>query len=516
MDNNLHSISTSKFLIEEISKEAQLFANYVSLPHQQLLETFFEYVEEVDFVAEVHPVVTELKQKLAHLEANNPEAEKIREDIAKYKLNLKGILVLAVENILKLAKKNNWGLCKNNNAIYLYNGEFWQEFEPDKLKKFLGESSIKMGIQDLTAKHYHFREELFKQFLSAAYLPTPQQDNEKVLINLKNGTYKIEANTDKLVLQNFDPNDFLTYQLPFRYDEEANAPIFEKYLNKVLPDISSQMVLAEYLGFVFIKQGNTALKLEKALILYGSGANGKSVFFEVVNALLGKENTCNYSLQNLTDDKGYQRAKIGNVLVNYTSEINGKLETSVFKQLVSGEPVEARLPYGQPFIMTQYAKLIFNCNELPTDVEQTHAFFRRFLIVPFTETIPPEEQDRNLHTKIIESELSGVFNWVLAGLKRLLVQRSFTYCEASEIALNKYKTDSDSVLTFLNESNYKLDVERTTLLKVLFYDYKNFCIESGFKYCSLKTFRQRLESNTYNIKRTSQGMEVNLYSYEPF
>ena len=84
---------------------------------------------------------------------------------------------------------------------------------------------------------------------------------------------------------------------------------------------------------------------------------------------------------------------IANKLVNYASEISGKLETSIFKQLVSGEPVEARLPYGKPFSITGYAKLIFNCNELPKDVEQTRGYFRRFLIIPFEVTIPEAEQD---------------------------------------------------------------------------------------------------------------------------
>jgi|GEM_PF-3527595 len=45
------------------------------------------------------------------------------------------------------------------------------------------------------------------------------------------------------------------------------------------------------------------------------------------------------------------------------------METTLFKQFVSGEPVEAHLSYGEPFTLTDYAKLIFNCNELPTDVE---------------------------------------------------------------------------------------------------------------------------------------------------
>jgi putative DNA primase/helicase len=88
---------------------------------------------------------------------------------------------------------------------------------------------------------------------------------------------------------------------------------------------------------------------------------------------------------------------------------------------------------GNHFILKQYAKLIFNCNELPKDVEHTNAYFRRFLIIPFDVTIPPHEQDKNLHTKIIENELSGVFNWVLEGLNRLLEQKRFSECEGSPI-----------------------------------------------------------------------------------
>jgi hypothetical protein len=58
---------------------------------------------------------------------------------------------------------------------------------------------------------------------------------------------------------------------------------------------------------------------------------------------LGIDNVSSYSLQSLTNDNGYFRAKLANKLVNYASEINGKLEASIFKAMVSGEPVEARL-----------------------------------------------------------------------------------------------------------------------------------------------------------------------------
>jgi putative DNA primase/helicase len=267
------------------------------------------------------------------------------------------------------------------------------------------------------------------------------------------------------------------------------------------------MILAEYLGYLFIKP--STLKLEKTLLLYGGGANGKSVFFEVVNALLGgNENVSNFSLQSLTNDNGYFRAMLANKLVNYASEISGKLETNIFKQLVSGEPVEARLPYGKPFTIYNYAKLIFNCNELPKDVEQTTAFFRRFLIIPFEITIPESQQDKELSKKIITSELSGVFNWVLEGLKRLLEQKKFTHSEAVEKQLEDYRLQSDSVQLFLIDEGIEKSVTETIEFSILFEQYKKYCTDSGYHFCSKKKFSERLKNVNFLIERRNSGLIV--------
>jgi putative DNA primase/helicase len=449
-------------------------------PHAEILHQLIEQFEPLDFEALANP----------HKDEN-------------FKLNLKHYLVLSIENVLQLAERNRWGLCKNHDFIYLYNGTFWVEIDKETFQKFLGEAAEKMGVAKFSARFYQFREQLFKQFLATAYLPTPEIRKDTVLINLKNGTFEISPKGTKL--RPFDRSDFITYQLPFEYNPKAKAPIFEAYLNRVLPDPERQRVLAEYLGYVFIKHGSNSLKEEKSLILYGTGANGKSVFFEVVNALLGSENVSSYSLQSLTNDNGYFRAKLANKLVNYASEINGKLETSIFKQLVSGEPVEARLPYGQPFILKQYAKLIFNCNELPKDVEHTNAYFRRFLIIPFDVTIPEHEQDKNLHTKIIENELSGVFNWVLQGLNRLLEQKRFSECKAAQQAIEQYKIESNSVQMFLNENEYKGSPTNYKLIKELYPEYRAFCIEDGMTPFKKTNFIKQLRALGLVVDRVSQN-----------
>lgn len=476
-------------------------------PHAEILHQLIEQFEPLDFEVLAFPNAKKLREQLKKAEPGSEVAMDIKKQLDKLKLNLKHFLILSIENTLLIAEKNSWGLCKNHDFIYLYNGTFWAEIDNEAFQKFLGLAAEKMGVNKFSAKFYQFREQLFKQFLTTAYLPTPESNKDIVLINLQNGTFEISPQGMKL--RPFDSADFITYQLPFKYDQQAKAPLFKAYLDKVLPDPERQRVLAEYLGFVFIRHGSNAFKEEKALILYGSGANGKSVLFEIAYALLGSENISNFSLQSLTNENGYFRAKLANKLLNYASEINGKLETSIFKQLVSGEPVEARLPYGEPFILKQYAKLIFNCNELPKDIEHTNAYFRRFLIIPFDVTIPPEEQDKNLHTKIIEKELAGVFNWVLDGLNRLLEQKRFSDCKAAQRAVEQYKNESDSVQMFLSENGYSISATHQTPLKNILQEYQEYCIDNGFKACSLRTFADRMRGSGYQTERKNYGTVVN-------
>jgi len=507
--DNLENPYTLIKHIEQIIKKKKV------TPHAEIFHQLIEQFEPLDFESLAFPEVEKLRKQIEDPNTETEQIKDIKKQLYKIKANTKHFLVLSIENVLNIAEKNRWGLCKNHDFIYLFNGTFWAEIDRETFQKFLGEAAEKMGVAKFSARFYQFREQLFKQFLATAYLPTPESNKDVVLINLQNGTFEISPQGTKL--RQFDRSDFITYQLPFEYNPQAKAPIFEAYLNRVLSDKESQRVLAEYLGFVFIKHGN--FKEEKALILYGTGANGKSVFYEIVNALLGYENTSSFSLQELTDESGYYRAMIANKLVNYASEINNRMKTDIFKRMVSGEVLPARLPYGNPMQLRQYAKLIFNCNELPKDIEHTEAFFRRFLIIPFNVTIPEHEQDKRLHTKIIENELSGVFNWVLEGLYRLLKQGRFSDCDAAQIALEQYKTESNSIKLFLNEKGYQNDTDDYQLIKNLYPEYKYFCSEDGMTAFKKVNFSKQLKALGINIDRqtgTGQKIAYLKKSNEPF
>lgn len=190
--------------------------------------------------------------------------------------------------------------------------------------------------------------------------------------------------------------------------------------------------------------------------------------------------------------------------------INGKIDSTKFKSLASGEPVEARLPYGQPLIVEDYAKLIFNTNELPKQVEFTDAFFRRYIIVPFQVTIPEKEQNKNLHREIIEDELPGVFNWVISGLNRLLNQKKFSYCPSKDLALDQFRTESDTVKRFLDEEGYKPDPENKILLKDLYHKYRDFALYDGNRILAKGNFKKRLDALKIYVNKETSGLQIYL------
>lgn len=416
------------------------------------------------------------------------------------KLRQSDYVIGVVEEVLRLAALNRWGLAKNEHSpfVYIYNGTHWKTLNERKLSAFLGAAAERMGVDKRKARFVGFKELLLKQFLDAAYLPAPAPSPDTVRINLLNGTFLIGPQGN--ALRPPAAEDFLLYQLPFPYDPAATAPRWQAFLDRVQPDRACQELLAEYLGYVFVS--NRRLKLERALLLYGGGANGKSVFYEVITALLGPENISHYSLESLTTPPAYSRAHLAGKLVNYVSEISGNLEANCFKQMTSGETIEARLPYGQPFELRDYARLVFNCNTLPGNAEQTEGYFRRFLIVPFNVTIPREEQDTQLAAKIIAAELSGVFNWVLAGLERLLLRQNFLEPAAVSAERETYRKSSDSVRLFLDECQYAPDPDQRVSLKELHGEYKRFCQEDLHKPVGAPNFKKRLESAGFLTKRT--------------
>jgi len=406
--------------------------------------------------------------------------------------------VAIIHTLIETAKEHNWHIIHDAGFFYIFNGAFWVVLQDSEVKQLLKDAAIVMSYTEIECRDALFVDKLFQQATQDGFF-TERNITKQSIINLKNGSLVLSE--VGMVMKPFDYRDFLTHQLDFSYNAAAKNTVFLTYLNQVLTDADTQRTLQEVSGYLFIK----GLKMEKVFFLFGTGANGKSVFFEVLNGVLGADNISNYSLESLTDEKGYHRAMIKDVIVNYGTDIRlTKIDAGMFKTLASGEPIEARLPYGQPFLMNDYAKLIFNVNKMDSaNIEHTHGFYRRLLIIPFNKTIPDEDQDRDLHTKIL-NDRAGVLNWIIEGAERVIKSRNIFVSAECEAFKQRFIKETDSVAMY--EEEFRETMKAAIYYKPLkeaYVDYKTYCLDAGHRPLGRNNFTGRMEALGFEKTRTN-------------
>lgn len=409
--------------------------------------------------------------------------------------------VIIVRNLLELSEANGLAIGASNDKVFLFNGEFWELIPLKSLEGFLGEFSEKVGLNPLEAHQFKVKENLLKQFMSSGFMPNFNDKGDVTRVPFHNGT--LIFNDGNVELVDFDKSHHLTYKMPISYDETANAPEFEKFLNRVLPDKDLQKIIFEFLGSIFLKK----IKHEKILLLYGSGKNGKSVLHDVIHALLGINNITSFSLASLTEHKSQSRMHLENKLLNFSSEIGltKSSDLDMIKKLASMEPIEVKELYSNPYTITNYARLAFNCNVLPKAGENSDGFHRRLIIVPFTQTISDKEMDLELANKIISKELPGIFNMVIAGMKRLFEQGRFTFSQAIIDQSENYRRDINSVLTFVDDQGYIPSSKRAIPLSLIYQEYRTFCTENGFQSFNRNKFTSQLRDAKFQVTRSTNG-----------
>lgn len=436
-----------------------------------------------------------LYEKLDHIEGDKVEKANIITDLEK--------ITIILEYLLHIADELDSSFIMENEISYLFNGKYHEVVETKLLRTFLGEVAHKTGISLFKARSKRFIDDLYSQYSQTAAITFSAHDYN-LKINLANGTLHLEG--DNYEIKSHNKEDFFKYVLSFDFDPDAQAPIFEKFIDTVLPEKNSQNVLMEYFGYILTKN----FTLEKILIILGTGSNGKSVLFDVINALLGPENVSTISMNHLCDTNGYYRATLGTKLLNYTNEFGGKIDLQMLKKLVSGEPLDARLPFGNPITVRDYSKFIINSNNLP-NVEHTHAFFRRQLIIPFKVTIKDSEKDIHLAKKIIKNELPGVLNLVLKGLKRLILQNGFSESQEIKDEIEKYQLESNTVSQFLDEEGWEKSTSNKIRATEFYSEYVKYCKENNLKICTGPNFRKRLRDLNFEFKLKDTNNYTTVY-----
>ena len=359
-------------------------------------------------------------------------------------------------------------------GIWEPDGVPWAE---QQLQAILGEA-VTTGIYTETVKH-----------LQVATYTDPETFTENPhVVALLNGALNS-------VTREFTPHSpayKAKTRLPVTYDPDADCPTIKAFLRRVAGD--SLPFLQEWTGYHLLKD----YRFQRCVVLVGEGDNGKSTLLSLLTVFLGTWNVTGQSLYRLSSNR-FASAELYFKLANIAADIGPDelRHTGTLKMLTGGDWITAERKNRDPFKYMNYAKLSFSCNQLPRTPDETLAFYKRFIVVLFSETIPRGEQDPTLLEKMTTPcELSGLLNWALEGLDRLLRQGGFTEAGTALERRELYKRMSDPVTGFVNdcvEEDPEAWVEKQEVLAA----FAGYCRDRGFIPCSDKKFLEDFKKQVY-------------------
>ena len=287
-------------------------------------------------------------------------------------------------------------------------------------------------------------------------------DKSRWLLNLANGTLELSADCNEPPrLREHRREDLLTNVCEFAYNRDADCPMWRKFIYEIMDNDQAKVDYLQQLCGYWITGAVTAKILP---ILYGSGDNGKSVFVETMLALLN-----DYALSAprglLVTSKTEQHPTIRASLYRkrFVAECetgaNLPLNEALAKQLTGMDTLTARRMREDNWSFQPTHKLVIGTNNKPRIQGTDQAIWNRIKLVPFTVTIPEEKQDGNLGDKLKATELPGILNWCLIGLKAWQAD-GFIEPDEVRVATDEYRADSDSFGAFLADAVEESEYER--------------------------------------------------------
>ena len=328
-----------------------------------------------------------------------------------------------------------------DNFFYLYQKGMWQPFSDHQLMR-----TVRYFINKAKPNLYsRYMGQNALEILRLAAPEVKEMDVFKNHINMSNGMLDLE--TYRLIEHSSD--FFSTVQVPIIYDPTAVCSKFETFIHEIFEgDFERISVLQEIIGYILTAE----TKIHKAFFFHGDGANGKSVLLELITRLIGRENVSNLSLKDL--EKSFNRAILMGKTVNIATEneVSGKgFNSQYLKAIVSGDSITVEKKYQDAISYSPICKLVFATNNLPSSNDCSYGFYRRICIIPFNVRFTEETADLNLKHKL-ESELPGILNWALAGLKRLRHQQyNFSKSSIVDNAFLKYKAEHNPMSDYITE-----------------------------------------------------------------
>lgn len=334
-------------------------------------------------------------------------------------------------------------------------------------------------------------------------------DTDPMLLGVANGVLNLRAAR----LLPVSPDVLVSKRCNVAYEPGAECPIFRCFMDDVQPDEEMRAFLQRWAGYCLTGSVNE----QKFIFAYGGGANGKSVFIELLAWLLG-----DYARKIATEMlMHHQRSPQGpspdivalkGVRLAYANETEEgrRLAEARVKDMTGGDTLTGRVPYGKADItFSPSHKLMIVGNHRPEITDNSFGMWRRVALTPFDVTIPEDQRDPQLLDKL-KSEGAGILNWVLEGLRQwqktgLQVPKKIAAATAA------YRDEQDLIGEWIAD-HCDTGAGCIARKEQIYKAYRNWSLANGHHPLAQGRLTRRLNERGYRLqpdKRAVSGLALN-------
>lgn len=368
--------------------------------------------------------------------------------------------------------------------IYVFNEGVYEEAET--IIKGLVEQWLGIEVSK------HFLDEVLGHIERGSYVKRSEFNKPGALIPVQNGL--LDLDTEEL--SPFDKDKIFTFKSNPIYNRTKKSTKFLKAVNKWV-DPQDVPLLQEIAGYCLLP----GMPFHHLFFLHGTGFNGKGSFIRTLQAILGKDHCSNLSLEEFDGNHRFAMARLYGKMINVSSEprTDKDLQTSLLKKACGEDYIDAEEKNKQKTLnFMNTAKPFILGNKFPKVNDNTLAFWERAITLKFPSSFVGTKQIPTIWNAWINdpNEMSGIFNWMLEGLKRVIKNNGFTKTKSSEETKIEFQKLSDTTGAFLDEccEHFK---EGVYIKRDLYETYKTYCDAEGLDCDQLSRFSTKINSQPW-------------------
>jgi putative DNA primase/helicase len=397
-------------------------------------------------------------------------------------------------------------------GFYVWNGRTWERSEV-KVRQEIHRMGAALVLAGKLAESKGFTmttriDALMTELRSvpSVYVAVQDFDNRPDLLSFRNGTVELRTGT----LRPHAKRDMLTYCLALDYDAAAQAPRWEAFLEEIMPGMPEMpSYLQRLVGY-----GVTGCTDEQCFaVLWGKGANGKSVFTETLSSVFGNvTKTTPFATFEEKQSGGIPNdiaALRGARLVMASEGESGKpMSEAVLKRVTGKDMVSARFLRQEFFEFKPSFLLMLATNHKPKFRGQDDGLWRRVKMIPFKRFFAPHERDHDLDSKL-RAEAQGIAAWAVRGAVEWYANglQDPTVITA---ASREYRETSDALVGFF-PGVFERDESHSVPGADAYNAYREWCEAEGLpskEIWTRRSFYDAMEERQVSRKKTNKGITL--------